>query len=229
MVEGPKRSSWSSGTGVRVIAHRGFAGVNPENTIQAVRSAATDADAVEVDVQRCASGELVVFHDDTLDRLTAGTGPVREHSFDELSGLTVADSAESIPTLDALVAAVPSEVGINVELKHDGMGAEILDVADAVPNDILVSSFDRTALTELDEQLPTALIFADSFEANLEIAEELGCACVHPDYRLCTTARVDAAHDRGLCVNTWTVPHGKVEGMRACGCDGVFLDRPLNT
>ena len=54
---------------MRLIAHRGFAGVNPENTLQAVEAAAGVADAIEVDVRRCESGDLVVIHDETVDRL----------------------------------------------------------------------------------------------------------------------------------------------------------------
>ena len=65
---------------MRLIAHRGFAAVHPENTVRAVRAAARVADAVEVDVRRCATGELVVIHDATVDRVTDGTGPVADHS-----------------------------------------------------------------------------------------------------------------------------------------------------
>lgn len=60
---------------MRLIAHRGFAATAPENTIAAVQSAADHADAVEFDVQRCGSGELVVIHDDTIDRVTGTSAP----------------------------------------------------------------------------------------------------------------------------------------------------------
>lgn len=218
-----------SEVGVRVIAHRGFAGVYPENTVHAVRSAAPDTDMVEIDVQRCASGELVVFHDDTLDRLTTGSGPVNEHHFDELSSLTVDESTEVIPTLDDLIEIVPPSVGLNVELKHDGMAEEIRAIVNATPNDILVSSFDQAALAELDDGIPTALLFNESFNHNLDVAIELGCRCVHPNYRLCTPNRVEAAHDHDLSVNTWTVPHDEMDTYLEHGVDGIFLNRPLNS
>lgn len=212
---------------VRVIAHRGFAEIYPENTVHAIRSAVPDADMVEIDVQRCASGELIVFHDDTLDRLTTGSGPVYEHHIDELSSLTVAESTETISTLNEIVETVPPSVDINIELKHDGMAEEIRAIVNTTPNDVLVSSFDRAALAELDDEIPTALLFDESFDRNLDIAVELDCGYVHLHYGLCTPDRVEAAHDRDLSVNTWTVPHEETVTYLEHGVDGVFLDRPL--
>ena len=116
---------------MRLIAHRGFAGVNPENTLTAVGEAATVADAVEVDIRRCATGELVVVHDETVDRVTDGEGPVADHSLAELRGLDVLGTGEGVPTLEAVLEAVPDGVGANVELKEPGTAADALAAMDA--------------------------------------------------------------------------------------------------
>ena len=88
---------------MRCIAHRGFAKVNPENTVTAVRSAAEHTDVIEIDVRRCGSGELVVIHDETVERVTDGTGRVAELSADELTALDVLESGEGVPTLPSLL------------------------------------------------------------------------------------------------------------------------------
>jgi len=92
---------------MRCIAHRGFAGEYAENTVGAVASAADIADWVEVDVRRCGTGELVVVHDETVDRVTDSTGEVAELSQAELAQLNVLRKRWGIPTL-AEVLEVPA-------------------------------------------------------------------------------------------------------------------------
>jgi glycerophosphoryl diester phosphodiesterase len=131
------------------IAHRGYAAEAPENTIAALRRAGRRADGVELDVRRCGSGELVVVHDATVDRVTDGTGRVADHSLAELQALDVLDSGESIPRLDAALAAVPDDVMVNVELKETGVAADAVATLQGVANPVLVSSFSETALREV--------------------------------------------------------------------------------
>lgn len=132
----------TNGPEVDCIAHRGFAGVYPENTLTAVRMASnadsirehtelsseTNAvDAIEIDVLPAAGGEPVVFHDLTLGRLTDALPdmcrrPVWETALGTLRGFSVLDSGESVPTLAEVMDAIPPTVAVNVELKHPGTG-----------------------------------------------------------------------------------------------------------
>lgn len=114
-------------TSPRVIAHRGYAADNPENTVAAVRAAAGDdrTDAIEIDARLTADDRVIVFHDDDLSRLTdappaVSNTPIWELSYDEISGYTVGDSDESIPLLAEVLAAIPESVAVNLELKHPG-------------------------------------------------------------------------------------------------------------
>lgn len=113
------------------IAHRGFAGVFPENTIEAVRRSTAGgpvraASMVEIDVVPSADGVPVVFHDATLGRLT-DVGPARRDQavwdtpLEELRALEILDSGHSIPLLEEVFEALPRSVGLNVELKHPGV------------------------------------------------------------------------------------------------------------
>lgn len=211
---------------MQIIGHRGCMDHYPQNTIAAIHGCAEHVDMVEIDVQRCGSGEIVVFHDDDLDELTGETGAVRDRSFEELSALAVAGSDETIPSFEALLEALPSNVGINVELKHAGMRDEIAPALRELEQDVLISSFetDATAAFE-DEPIPTAHLFMEDPETNLDVAADLGCDFIHPYYKITNRKLIETAHDRGFGVNTWTVPSKEeVTTLRDAGIDGVIVD-----
>lgn len=216
-------------TAVAAIAHRGCAAQYPENTVFAARQSAPHVDMIEADVRRCRSGELVVFHDDDLGRLTGVEGDVAATDWATLRDLEVGDSGEPIPRLPELLAAIPPGTGVNLELKHAGMAEAVLSAADAVDNDVLYSSFSVAALRELRERrpdAPLAYVFADDPDAGIGTAADLGCRAAHPDHRLVDGALVAAAHDAGLAVNAWTVERREtVVGLLDSGVDGLILDR----
>lgn len=211
---------------MRLIGHRGCPDHQPENTVAAVQTAARHVDMVEVDVRRCKSGELVVFHDETLGRLTSASGPVSEYTYDQLSRLTVGNSSEPIPRLDDVLEALPSGTGVNVELKHAGMAPDLIPRLSRYDGSVIVSSFDASALSAFsDEPIPTAYLFTYSFRSAIDRASELGCAYLHPYHRFLDEAAIRRAHANGFAVNAWTVPSkSKVRTLRAAGADGVILD-----
>ncbi len=113
----------------RIIAHRGFAGVAPENTLGAFRAIADGshvADMVELDVQPCSDGKPVVFHDDRLDAsgdsrgITDESGVIWKTSCDTVREAAVLDTDETIPTLSEALSVLPPDIGVNVELKNPG-------------------------------------------------------------------------------------------------------------
>lgn len=220
------------------IAHRGFAGIAPENTRQAVRTAvALGADGIEIDVRRCGSGELVVIHDETVDRVTDGKGHVADLSLEVLSALSVLGTGEGVPTLDAVLSAIPASVTVNVELKTSGIAAEVVAAAARYDTSLLVSSFEPDHLRECtpddgeDAGSPAvdlALVSRTLTRDTLELATDLGCVAVHPHWRACSTRAVRAAHERSLAVNAWTVRSGAVAGrLTTAGVDGLIADVPV--
>ena len=210
---------------MRVIAHRGFAEEHPENTLQAVRLAAERADAVEVDARRCASGEVVVIHDETVDRTTDGTGRVDEHSREELAALSVYGSDEGVPTLAEVAAALPEWVGLILELKETELAADALEAVSDLDG-VVVSSFLPDVLSECraaDTDVPLALNAMES--DGIAEARELDCAAVHPHHGLCSPDYVERAHDAGLAVNAWTVDdRATARELDEAGVDGVIAD-----
>lgn len=215
---------------MRLVAHRGFADRYPENTVRAFREAAEAADAIELDVRRCGSGELVTFHDERLDRLTGASGHLADTSWDELRTLDVLDSGESIPRLRDAFEAIPPAVAVNVELKERGLADDALAVAEEFENDLIVSSFDAGALREVrevDSDVSLAYII-DTAAGAVETARNLDCAFVHPHLDACLdTDLVVQAHDAGMEVNAWTVTtREQAANLQEAEVDGLIADSP---
>ena len=104
----------------RPIAHRGLhdrAAGRPENSLAAFRAAAEQGFPVELDVRLSADGEVMVFHDDELDRLTDLAGRFDSHDAATLSAAHLAGSGQTIPTLAQVLATIDRRVGIAVEVK----------------------------------------------------------------------------------------------------------------
>jgi glycerophosphoryl diester phosphodiesterase len=215
---------------VKLVAHRGFAAVAPENTVHAVRRAAGRADAVEVDVRRCGSGDPVVVHDETVDRVTDATGRVAEIEAAALADLSVEGSGEGVPTFGAVVDAAAPTLELVVELKERGLAAEVLPACADHPGGVLVQSFDEDALGEAREAAPgvaRSLLFAGDPRENLAAATDLDCAAVGAHHDLCTPGFVDAAHERGLDVYGWTVTDRETaSALVGSGVDAVVSDVP---
>lgn len=214
---------------MRLIAHRGFAGLHPENTLPAVEAAVELADAVEVDVRRCGSGELVVIHDESVDRVSDGEGPVADHTLAELRDLDVLDTGAGVPTLAEVLDVVPPAVGVNVELKEADLARDALDVAAEAAPQVTVSSFvegELAACRELEPAVPRAYLFADDPDRALDRAGALDCAYLHPPHERCDERLVDRAHRAGMSVNAWTVDDEETaERLADVGVDGVIADR----
>ena len=104
----------------RPIAHRGLhdrAAGRIENSLGAARAAVERGYAIECDVLLSADGEVVVFHDDTLDRLTAERGPVAARTMAELRAIRLTGSDDTIPSLGDLLSVIGGRVGLVIELK----------------------------------------------------------------------------------------------------------------
>ena len=216
---------------MELIAHRGCAEQYPENTVHAVEQSSRRFPAVELDVRRCRSGELVVFHDETVDRVTDATGSVAGMDYHRLRSLDVLESGERIPRLPEALAAIPGDVSVQVELKQAGVAADAVSTIATADVDARVTSFLPSALAEVrerDPQLPTGYLFGESVgvETGLRTARALDCDTLHPHSTLCLeTNVVDAAHATGMDVVAWAADEAATfERLAAAGVDGATAD-----
>jgi glycerophosphoryl diester phosphodiesterase len=158
----------------RPIAHRGYhdrSAGRIENTLSAAEAAIAESFAIECDLQLSADGEAIVFHDDTLDRLTdAAVGPVRTRTLAELKAMTLRDTDDRIPTFAEFLALIDDRVPLVAELKSDWSGdrrleARVATILSAHRGQVAVMSFDPAsvrAMQRLAPHLPRGLT-ADAF------------------------------------------------------------------
>ena len=224
-----------------VLGHRGASAHALENTLTAFRRARADgADGVELDVRLCASGEVVVFHDDDLKRLADRPERVAGMPFAALREVSLT-GGERIPSLDEVLEEIGPDLLVNVELKvretesgHRlaGATAAILRRQPALRR-ILVSSFHPAALGWFRAALPdcaTGLLFGPSQSRWLRGAWSrvvLRPMALHPEHTLVDDESVRRWHGEGHAVHAWTVDD-PVELLRvaACGVDGVIANDP---
>lgn len=222
-----------------ILGHRGASAHYPENTIAAFRGAMeAGADGVELDVRLCASGELVVFHDEELSRLCEEEGVVSSLSWSQLSELSV--SGEPIPLLSQVLHALPNAL-INVELKKHPLPLALALVRATVSTirsagatqRVLLSSFDPRLLALLRviaPQLPRGLLFYDGQALPMRrawLAKTLAVCALHPVHKLVTGDRLHKWHNAGFQVNTWTVDDpNEIRHLARLGVDAIISNDP---
>ena len=143
------------------IAHRGLwrSGGAPENSLAAFEAACKAGFGIELDVRLSADGEAMVFHDDTLERLTASAGLVEEQTADELQALRLLGSCETIPTLEEVLALIDGRAPLLVELKtppgQEGLlERRVAEVLSDYAGPVAVLSFNVDALAWLAAHAP---------------------------------------------------------------------------
>jgi glycerophosphoryl diester phosphodiesterase len=215
---------------VLVIGHRGAAGLVPENTLPSFRRACDcGVGAVELDVY-AVEGELIVIHDDTLERTTDGTGPLAGRSLADLRRLD-AGGGWPIPLLAEVVGVLPEGVGLNIELKGPDTAAPVAAfLADRAPPDVLVSSFEHDELARFRALAPEARVaplFHRWQEDAWDIAASLGAWAINLSRKIATPDRLARARELGLRSFVYTV--NDLEEARQLirnGATGVFTDYP---
>lgn len=194
-----------------IQAHRCFAEDYPENTRLAAREAISVADQLEIDVRRCGSGEVVVFHDETVSGKTDGSGTVSEMSLEELKQLRVLDSEERIPTLAEMMDVVPTDVAVNVELKQHDIAGDVLETLLGYEHRAIISAIQPTIVQQAaqvrdGDEVEIALVGVSNPSRGLETAVAMNCDRIHFGYQtLVETNALEAAKEAGLWVNTGTL------------------------
>lgn len=230
-----------------VYAHRGARDVAPENTLAAFRAAVqAGADGVECDVSRCATGEIVILHDETLDRTTNGRGLLAQTPYQVLRELDAGVwfspryAGEKLPLLIELLDFAGSSLRLNIEIKgtgerDDGLEAEIARLLTArgqIPTTI-ISSFNPWALKRMnaaDPAIACALLYSSdspTYPLVPALIDRLHLRALHPEYTLVDEEYISWAHHLGYSINVWTV--NKQEDMLRMiqlGVDGIITDHP---
>jgi glycerophosphoryl diester phosphodiesterase len=223
-----------------LVGHRGARGLAPENTIYAFQVAdALRIDGVEFDVQRSKDGHLIVFHDETVDRVTNGTGNVFDLTLDEIKALDAGGKFdptfrdETIPTLrETFDYLWQSDLLLFIELKDPwrfpGMEQQVIDLIrdyDLVER-VQIRSFFHLCLHEVYRLAPEIAI-SELWEDRLPAASEVAFKTLNAFYPLYTPENLAEIHARGQQATAWTV--NDLEAARRlieAGIDGLTTDYP---
>jgi glycerophosphoryl diester phosphodiesterase len=227
-------SCYSNERNILNIGHRGAKGHIAENTLASIKKAIDlGADGVEVDVFKCLSGEIVVFHDKSLDKLTNGIGLIEEKTLEELKELRVLDSQEQIPTLLEVIESIGEDVFLNIELKGRNTAEGSLDLVKkhiTKSDNILFSSFNWDELKDLrklDSEIKIALITRENPLLAINPALSLNAIAINPSYKSLNKNNTSEIYKAGLKIYTWTVNDTvQISEMINLGVHGIITDFP---
>ena len=215
------------------IGHRGTAGHAPENTLLSFSMAVElGCDMTELDAHICGSGELVVIHDESVDRTTDGTGRVSKLSLSELMQLETG-LGEKIPTLEEVLRLLKDRIMLNIELKGLGTPEPVYNLVDSLGwqgEFLLITSFDWDMLSEyrmLDHEALIGPLTYDNLYDAMGFAEEVNAHCINPHHGHIDEDYLKLAHLRDFKVYPWTVNEPEdIEHIIGLGVDGVISDYP---
>lgn len=230
----------------KVFAHRGASQYAPENTLEAFRLAMEQgAEGIELDVHLSADGELVVIHDETLERTTNGTGLVKEHTLAQLQALRADNHMEGfeaarIPTLRQVLELVrPGDMQVNIELKtgilwYEGIEKKTLELVKelGMQDRVVYSSFNHYSIERvrgLDPQAETAYLYSDIICDVERYAAAHGVNGLHPGlWNIKMPGFLKTYLDSGLAVRVWTVNEEEdLRRLMQAGADVITNDPAL--
>ena len=219
------------------IGHRGANGYEPENTLISFQKALEmQVDGIELDVHLSADGELIVIHDETLDRTTNGSGPVNKLSSRELKQFRINDYYE-IPFLSQVFDLVDKNCFINIELKSYETADKVVELIEQYVAEknwsydhFLVSSFDWNALQQvrfLNEDIQIGVLTETDLDLALAFAKFIKAKSIHPNFHLLNKENVSKIQQKGLQVFPWTVNELEdIEKIKAYKVNGIITDFP---
>lgn len=219
------------------IGHRGARGYEAENTIASFQKAIDlNVDGVELDVHLSTDGELMVIHDETVDRTTNGKGLVNSFTRAELENFSI-EGKEKIPTLSAIFDLVDRRCFINIELKSFETAAKVVALIEKYIRekhwrytDFIVSSFNWDALEEVhfvNPEIPIAVLTETDIEQALAFAKIIQAKAINPDFQLLNIENTKRLQENGFEVYPWTVNEtADIKKMQSFNVNGIISDFP---
>lgn len=233
-----------------IIAHRGYSGKAPENTLTAFRLALeAGVDMVELDVQLSRDQEVVVFHDRTVNRTTDGKGAIHDLTLRELKSLDAGSwfhrkfSGERIPTLREVLEFLNHQIGINIEMKANSRSQHWSEQLESkvvhiikehgIENNVVLSSFDHRIIKRIKHahpELVTAVLYRTIKDFGKRPSKLVASA--HANAFVCSRWRatrriIDDAHRHDIPIFVYTInTQWELEKMMRYGVQGIITNFP---
>lgn len=227
-----------------IIAHRGRSALAPENTLIAFKKAQEcGIHWLELDVTLAACGEVVVFHDDTLERTTNGFGTITDYTFEYLKTLDAGSwfssmfAGERIPTLrEVLLLLYEYQMSANIEIKsfpgqEERLVKRVLEEIEHYANKktpLLLTSFSNTLLKQVRHQsskISLGLLMSEWDESYSIICDELSLVNIGIDEKLLSFERVKQLKSSVQLLFAYTVNDvARAKELFSFGVDAIFSD-----
>lgn len=230
---------------IKNFAHRGFSSQYPENTLFAFQKALEEGvDGIENDVQMTRDGELVILHDESLDRTTNGKGWLKDYTLAELRELTANGTfgdqfpAQRIPTLREYLELVKNEPVIsNLELKtgvfeYPGIEQKTAGLLReyGLCDKVIISSFNHFTILRMQRIAPELKYGFLSGDWRIDAGaytQRYGVQCYHPHFLSLTPAAVEELHAHGIEINPYTIDWPEhIRDMILKGVNSVITNCP---
>lgn len=229
-----------------IFAHRGSAGTHPENTMDAFKAAEEfGADGIELDVHLTSDEQIVVIHDETLDRTTNGTGNVKDFPLKELKLLKANyhykhffKRASRIPSLrDVFEWMSHNTLICNIELKnnkiaYEGMEEKVISLIREFHYEkrIIISSFNHYSLLDVNQIAPEieiAPLYKDVKAKPWEYAKSIKANGIHPKLAAVNPAVIKDTIENGIAVRPYTVnKEREMKLLIELNCSAIITDYP---
>lgn len=227
----------------QIFAHRGYAALFAENTMTSFQEAEkAGANGIELDVQLTKDGELVVIHDEKVNRTTNGTGYVKDFTYKEIRQFNAAylikGKAEPIPSLvEVLEWLQTNQLICNIEFKngifpYEGMESKTIRLVQdyGLTNRIIFSSFNHESIVtsyRIAPEIETAPLYSNRIFMPWIYATSIHAKGIHPNYRGLTDEIIANCLANGIAVRPYTVnKEVHIERLMKAQCTAVITDDP---
>ena len=221
------------------IGHRGACGYVAENTIESIEKAIElGVDGIEIDIFKCKSGELVLFHDQTLSNLVGRPEKIEKLTLEELSECLI-NNKYSIPTLKKVLEKFKTPLFVNIELKGvdtavstSNMLNKFISKEKWQESSFIISSFqwkELEKLREVNKTIPIGILIDRKKTINdaIEFANDINAQAIHPYFTLLNKKNVKKIKNNNFKIFTWTVNNKKdIEYIRMLNIDGIISSYP---
>ncbi len=220
-----------------VCGHRGAMGHETENTLASIKKGMElKADMLEIDVFKIKSGEMVVFHDDDLNRITNAKGKIEEYTFDELRKVLVAGKHQ-IPTLQEVIETINKKVVLNIELKGSNTATDTYKIIEEYKKkgwknkDFFISSFrvaELQKMRSLSSEIAIGLLtYKDPIETIIKTGKELKAQAINPYFKTLTSENVAIMKANNFKIYPWTVNEPEdIKNLQQLKVSGIITDYP---
>lgn len=228
-----------------IWGHRGAAEQAPENSMESFRLAMEmGADGIELDVHLTRDQQIVVAHDETIDRCSNGSGRILDMTLEELSRYDFSCgkagfSGVRIPSLAEVLELIKgSDLTVNIEIKsgviaYEGLEEMTMELVDqmGLADRIIYSSFNHFSLTTITAVNPgavTGILYSEALIDPHLYAEHVGASAIHPHYpTVLRPGIIEACREHEIRVHPWTADDPEaIRRLLEAGVDAIITNRP---